>query len=93
MQASKSVLASQMKKQYTFILKDDILPPDGDSGREQSTISYEYDFKGTTTASNDSHLIFIPWDKFQATYRGKEKKDAGSLNLIHIKRASLMMRR
>ena len=37
--------------------------------------------------------VFIPWDKFKPTYRGKEKKDAQPLNLKTIKRMSIMMRR
>jgi hypothetical protein len=32
------------EKKYTFNIKDELLPPNPDNGREQSTISYEYDF-------------------------------------------------
>jgi len=31
-------------KVYTFIVKDEILPP-GEGGREQSTVNWEYDFR------------------------------------------------
>ncbi len=30
-----------IEKRYTFILKDELLPPDEKTGREQSTISWE----------------------------------------------------
>ena len=81
-------------KQYTFILKDELLPFDQATGREQSTISYEYDFElavGEDKGTNAS--VRVAWDDFKATYRGKEKEDAPSLNLERIKRMSLMMRR
>jgi hypothetical protein len=80
-------------KQYTFILKDSLLPPNPDSGREQSTVSHEYDFMIPTAKSEDSNItIFIPWDEYTATYRGKKKEDAPSLDLHNIKRISLMNR-
>ncbi|KZM24451.1 uncharacterized protein EKO05_0001518 [Ascochyta rabiei] len=73
-------------KRYTFILKDEILPP-MDDGREQSTISYEYDF---SAAGNYS--VVIPWSELKPTYRGKEKNDTSPLNTKSIKRWSFMMR-
>jgi hypothetical protein len=81
-------------KQYTFILKDQLLPPDPESGREQSTISYEYDFQVTMEkAKGNSASVFIAWKNLKATYRGKEMKDAPPLNYAKIKHMSLMMRR
>src|SRR6266536_3552379 len=81
-------------KQYTFILKDSLLPPNPENGREQSTISYEYNFNVSSTQNNTSNtLIFIPWNKFIATYRGKKKDDAPKLDTHNIKRISLMNRR
>ena len=73
-------------KRYTFVLKDEILPP-MDDGREQSTISYEYDF---SAAGNYS--VFVPWSELKPTYRGKEKNDAPPLKTESIKRWSFMMR-
>ncbi|KAJ8113753.1 hypothetical protein OPT61_g4187 [Boeremia exigua] len=73
-------------KRYTFVLKDKILPPMAD-GREQSTISYEYDF---SAAGNYS--IFVPWSELKPTYRGKAKSDAPPLNTKSVKRWSFMMR-
>lgn len=58
-----------------------------DDGREQSTISYEYDF---SAAGNYS--VFVPWSELKPTYRGKEKNDAPPLNTKSVKRWSFMMR-
>ncbi|KAI9650316.1 hypothetical protein NHQ30_000329 [Ciborinia camelliae] len=74
-------------KQYTFIVKDELLPPSPD-GREQSTISWELDFKGPA----DNSSVFVKWADFKPTYRGREKPDANPLNLKNIKRFSIMMR-
>jgi len=80
-----AIKKSDMKR-YTLILKDDLLPK-SPNGREQSTVSWEYDFGGA-----DSKKVFIKWDEFKPTYRGREKKDAKPLDLKHVKRFSLMMR-
>jgi hypothetical protein len=56
-------------------------------GREQSTISYEYDF-----SSSSKKELFVPWRAMKPTYRGKEKNDASPLNTKSVKRFSLMMR-
>jgi len=73
-------------KRYTFVLKDEILPL-MDDGREQSTISYEYDF-----SASGNYYVFIPWAELKPTYRGKEKEDAPPLDTKSIKRWSFMMR-
>lgn len=75
-------------KQYTLILKGELLPK-SPNGREQSTISWEYDFK----ADKEGEKVYVQWEEFKATYRGREKKDAKPLDLKHVKRISLMMRR
>lgn len=81
-------------KQYTLILKDELLPPNPDDGREQSTISYEYDFRVEASSSTAKPTkLFIPWSGLKATYRGREKKDAPPLKRSAVKRISLMMRR
>jgi len=81
-------------KRYTFILKDELLPKNPLNGREQSTISWEYDFSIIVKDHDSSHdlLLFIPWDSLKPTYRGKERKDAPSLDRKKIKRFSIMMR-
>lgn len=80
------------EKKYTFIIKDEILPPSS-SGREKSTLSYEYDFSIASTETKGETEIFIAWKDLKATYRGKEKEDSPQLNNKNIKRFSIMMRR
>jgi hypothetical protein len=75
-------------KQYTLTLKDELLPPSA-NGREQSTVSWEYDFK----PKSGGEKVFAKWDDFNATYRGREQPDAKPLDLKSVKRLSLMMRR
>ncbi|KAI1325039.1 NADH:ubiquinone oxidoreductase intermediate-associated protein 30 [Xylariaceae sp. FL0255] len=72
-------------KRYTLVIKDEILPKRPD-GREQSTISWEYDFIGL---KGD---VRIAWDELKPTYRGKPTPDAKPLDLANIKRISIMMR-
>ncbi|KAI3320226.1 CIA30-domain-containing protein [Xylariaceae sp. AK1471] len=72
-------------KKYTFIVKDEILPKRPDS-REQSSVSWEYDFIG-----NESGIV-IRWKDLKPTYRGKPKPDAKPLDLASVRRISIMMR-
>ncbi|KAI1132792.1 CIA30-domain-containing protein [Nemania abortiva] len=72
-------------KKYTLIVKDEILPKRPD-GREQSTVSWEYDFIGKETQ------LDIPWHDLKPTYRGKPEPDAKPLDLANIRRVSIMMR-
>lgn len=84
------------EKRYTFILKDNLLERDPDTGREQATISWEVDFDlppQTVPGDAKDKVVFVPWSAFNPTYRGKPKKDAKSLDLKKIKRFSFMMRR
>lgn len=78
-------------KKYTLTLKDEVLPrmPDG---REQSTVSWEYDFVSPKEGDEDQ-VLYVPWDDFKPTYRGKPKPDAPILDLANVRRISLMMRR
>jgi hypothetical protein len=79
---------------YTLTIKNELLPRNPDNGREQSTISYEYDFRVPQGSQGaDEYAIFIPWEALTATYRGKEKHDAPTLDIKNIKRFSLLMRR
>jgi hypothetical protein len=68
-------------------LKDEILPKRSD-GREQSTVSWEFDFR-----AEGRRTIFVKWSDFRATYRGKNKDDAEPLDLKNIKRFGIMIRR
>lgn len=82
-------------KRYTLTLKDELLAPDPATGREQSTVSYEYDFVARVGRMRHPRVkrIRVPWASFTATYRGKEKGDAPPLDLGGVRRLSLLMRR
>ncbi|GAB0135023.1 hypothetical protein EsDP_00003375 [Epichloe bromicola] len=72
-------------KRYALTLKNDLAPPTRD-GREQSSVSWEAQFVAEKPGD-----VKLSWDKFKATYRGREKRDA-VLDLKDIKRVGLMMR-
>ncbi|KAF7596662.1 hypothetical protein BBP40_000584 [Aspergillus hancockii] len=74
------------RKQYTLTLKDKAVPKRPD-GRQESTLSWEYDFQ-----AEGQQTIFIKWADFRATYRGRDKEDARPLDLTSVKRFSIMMR-
>lgn len=76
-------------KRYTLTLKDEEASRRPD-GREQSTVSWEYDFVGRNEEGGES---YIPWADFKPTYRGKAKPDAKPLDLKSVKRVGIMMRR
>jgi len=80
-------IAKSDGKKYTLTLKDTLLPK-SPNGREQSTVSWEYDFNG----DKEDSKVFVKWDNFMPTYRGREQKDAKPLDLKNVKRISLMMR-
>lgn len=81
-------------KQYTFVLKDQLLSPNLATGRDQSTISYKYDFQVAMERGEDKTVsAYISWKDLKATYRGKEENDALPLNTGSKKRMSFTMRR
>ena len=75
-------------KKYTLIIKDELLPTRED-GREQSTISWEFDF----VPVRDGEMVFVGWADLKPTYRGRDKGDAEPLKRDRVQRISLMMRR
>ncbi|KAH8666399.1 complex I intermediate-associated protein 30-domain-containing protein [Xylariales sp. PMI_506] len=81
----KVVVGEGDGKTYTLVVKDEVLPKRAD-GREQSTVSWEFDF-----ACQNSEL-FVPWAAFKPTYRGKPCPDAKRLDTTGIRRISIMMR-
>jgi hypothetical protein len=81
-------IAKSDGKQYTLIIKDQLLPK-SPNGREQATISWEYDFK----AKKDGEKIFLTWNDLKATYRGRKVENPTSLDPRNVKRISIMMRR
>ena len=84
---------------YTFIVKDEVPDDKRDDGREKSSVNWEYDFKVDDATAYDADdavnasKIRVPWEKFKATYRGREKKHASPLQTGEIRRFSLMTRR
>lgn len=80
-----------------------------EDGREKAGINWEVDCRvgkeeggsgadsreeGEESAGDDDvSRIWVPWGEFKATYRGKDKKDAGELKTGEIRRIGLMMRR
>lgn len=80
-------------KKYTITLKDEVLPKRPD-GREQSTVSWEYDFVVEASESGSgSTKVTIPFKDFEPTYRGRPKPDAAPLDLKNVQRFSFLMRR
>jgi hypothetical protein len=94
--AAKSDLAAKDQcKTFTFVVKDTILPPDPDTGREQSTISWEGHFTldDLENGHSASRVVFR-WSDLRPFYRGKEVVDGkASLDTGKIKRFSIMVRR
>ena len=89
-------------KVYTLILKDEEAAGKREDGREKAGINWEVDFEvgeegaeGGEKDGDDGGVtrIWVPWAEFKATYRGKEKKDAGELKNGEVRRIGLMMRR
>ena len=94
---------------YTLILKDEESGGKRDDGREKAGISWEVEFKAgqkkeavneegdnnetSEKRKNTSITVWVPWEDFKATYRGKEKKDAGELKTGEVRRVGIMMRR
>ena len=87
-------------KVYTFILKDEMPEGKREDGREKAGVNWEVDFClgneediEEKNAEKEMTAIWIPWSEFKATYRGKEKKDAGELKKGSVRRVGIMMRR
>lgn len=57
-------------------------------GVSADVLIHRYDF---TEAGAEG--LYIPWSSLKPTYRGKEKKDAGKLDLKNVRRFSIMSRR
>ncbi|KAI9751145.1 MAG: hypothetical protein M1815_001335 [Lichina confinis] len=84
-------------KNYTLTLADTLLPPDPQTGRDQSTISFEYDFTASNDCKGDTkpdepQRVFIPWSSFRATFRGRDV-DAPPIKTEAVRRISILIRR
>jgi len=88
-------------KVYTLILKDEPPAEKREDGREKAGVNWEVEFEagrhggeGKDEGKDDGGVrIWMPWGDFKATYRGKEKDDAGKIMTGEIRRLGLMMRR
>lgn len=72
-------------KIYTVILKDDTSPEESYEGGRIS--NWEYDFRV------ESDKVYVKWDDFKPTFRGRPVEDARPLDLGSIRNFSLMARR
>lgn len=88
-------------KTYTLILKDELRDEKREDGREKAGVNWEVEFEAGSGEEggekegdkNNGTRIWVPWGEFKATFRGKEKKDAGNLKTGEVRRVGLMMRR
>ena len=76
-------------KVYTFILKDGSPPAKREDGRAPAGISWEAEFQ----TNAEGGVIWKPWKDFRATYRGKEVRSPGNLEIGQVKKVGIMMRR
>lgn len=85
-------------KRYTLILKDQLPLASSKEGQDRSTLSWEADFNVAPTISRTRRIdcaatIYIPWNSFRPTYRGKEQNHVPRINLKDIRQINVMMRR
>ncbi|KAL8838053.1 MAG: hypothetical protein Q9170_002289 [Blastenia crenularia] len=86
-------------KIYTLVLKDEEPQDRRNDGRDRAGVSWEAEFcvtesdEGDTVDEAKGKKIWVSWSALKATYRGKEKKDAGKLKTDQVKRVGFMMRR
>lgn len=83
-------------KIYTLVLKDEDPQDKRDDGRERAGVNWEAEFQVASDECDGKkrgRKVWIPWSALKATYRGKEKVDAGQIRNAEIKRLGLMMRR
>lgn len=88
-------------KVYTLILKDELPAEKREDGKEKAGVNWEVEFKAAGKGGEEDGeekgekevKVWVPWEDFKATYRGKEKEDAGKLKTGEVRRVGLMMRR
>lgn len=89
------------EKIFTLILKDEATTDKREDVREKAGVNWEYDFRigGVTGKAKGKEgeggreIVWVPWSGFKATYRGKEKEDAGELKKGGVRSVGFMMRR
>ncbi|KAL2043341.1 hypothetical protein N7G274_003647 [Stereocaulon virgatum] len=82
---------------YTLVLRDEESLGKRDDGREKAGINWEAEFRASELVGEEADAkgqstVWLPWNYFEATYRGKEKKDAGELKTGSVRRVGIMMR-
>ncbi|CUS14706.1 unnamed protein product [Tuber aestivum] len=80
-------------KTYSLNIRD-LLPDtyiEKGTVRENSTLEYEATFTPSEGLSSDGERILLPFERFEATYRGRPQNGT-ELNLSNIRRFSLMAR-
>ena len=79
---------------YTLVLKNEESPGKRDDGREKAGVNWEVEFRADYRERDEKGKakVWMPWKEFKATYRGKEKEDAGSLKTESVRRVGIMMR-
>ncbi|KAI4127443.1 MAG: hypothetical protein LQ338_003213 [Usnochroma carphineum] len=91
-------VASGDGKGYTFILKDEKPQDKRDDGRGRAGINWEAGFRLNRNGEDGDGRqevgcrVWVPWTALKATYRGKEKEDAGKLKTGEIRQLGFMMR-
>ncbi|KAI1100100.1 NADH:ubiquinone oxidoreductase complex I intermediate-associated protein 30 [Jackrogersella minutella] len=81
-------VAASDGRRYTLVLKDDVPPPKRPDGRDEATVSWEFDF-APAAAGGD---VSAEWHEFRPTYRGVPVQDVEPLRLDRIKSIGIMMR-
>ena len=91
-------------KLYTLILKDAENRPRGLEGRETAGFSWEAEIRanaGQTEEKEKSHAggekekgqaVWLPWDEFKPTFRGRETPGGEKLDKSNITTVGIMMR-
>lgn len=79
------------------MLKDEQSPGKREDGREKAGINWEAEFRasepfGEEDDTKGQSTVWVPWKDFKATYRGKEKENAGELETGSLWRVGIMMR-
>ena len=74
-------------KVYTLVLKDEVQGERGD-GRARSGVCWEVEVR----CVGEGGRMWLPWEGFRPTYRGREWPGAGELKTGGIVRVGVMMR-
>ena len=80
-------------KVYTVILRDEEPNERREDGREKAGVNWEVEIQSEVDEVGGGRKIWIPWEDFKPTYRGKKKEDTGKLKTGEVRRVGLMMRR